>query len=182
MCVAACVAYARGLTNHIARPNRTKNMSTADNQLNKVTPVSYELMNAVHFFHSFSHSYFLKPSTIETKIFVLLLNQEGHHHLRRECYTASHLSVKLDMPFIHSPTREIKIYLRSCMVNSKRNFKLLCHKLSSSLKYIKVRMALHVFNPLEPSLRYIGQLSHPHFFLSAVSLLDITRPQSANLA
>ena len=87
MCVAACVAYARGLTNHIARPNRTKNMSTADNQLNKVTPVSYELMNAVHFFHSFSHSYFLKPSTIETKIFVLLLNQEGHDHLRKECYT-----------------------------------------------------------------------------------------------
>ena len=35
---------------------------------------------------------------------------------------------------------------RSCMANSKRKFKLLCHKLSSSLKYIKVRTALRVFN------------------------------------
>ena len=39
-----------------------------------------------------------------------------------------------------------------------------------------------LFNPLEPSVQYIGQQSHRHFFLSAVSLLDITRPLVANLA
>ena len=42
------------------------------------------------------------------------------------------MSVKLDMHFIHTPTREIQIYFRSCMANSKRKFKLLCAKLSSS--------------------------------------------------
>ena len=30
--------------------------------------------------------------------------------------------------------------------NSKRKFELLCHKLSSSLNYIKVRTDLHLFN------------------------------------
>ena len=50
------------------------------------------------------------------------------------------------MHFIHSLTCEIQIYFRSCMANSKRKFKLLCHKLSSSLKYIKVQTALCVFN------------------------------------
>ena len=47
--------------------------------------------------------------------------------------------------FIHSTTREIQIYFRSCMANSKRKFKLLCAKLSSSLKYIKVRTALSAY-------------------------------------
>ena len=49
------------------------------------------------------------------------------------------------MHFIYSPTREIQLYFRSCMANSKRKFNLLCHKPSSSLKYIKVRTALRVF-------------------------------------
>ena len=54
------------------------------------------------------------------------------------------MSVKLDMLFIHSTTREILIYFHSCVANSKRKFKLLCAKLSSSLKYIKVRMAIRL--------------------------------------
>ena len=41
---------------------------------------------------------------------------------------------------------------------------------------------VQALNPLEPSVQYIGQQSHPHFFLSAVSLLYITRPLAANLA
>ena len=48
------------------------------------------------------------------------------------------------MHFIHSTTREIQIYFRSCMTNYKRKFKLQCAKLSSSLKYIKVRTALQL--------------------------------------
>ena len=43
------------------------------------------------------------------------------------------------MHLIHSPTRKIQIYFHGCMANSKRKFKLLCPKLSSSLKYIEVR-------------------------------------------
>ena len=43
------------------------------------------------------------------------------------CIPTSNLSVKLDMHFIHSPTRENQVYFPSCMANSKRNFKLLCH-------------------------------------------------------
>ena len=41
---------------------------------------------------------------------------------------------------------------------------------------------VQALNPLEPSVQYIGQQSHPHFFLSVVSLLDITRPLAINLA
>ena len=59
---------------------------------------------------------------------------------------AKNVSVKLDMHFIHWPTREIQTHFRSCMANFKRKFKLLFHKLSSSLKYIKVRMTLLLFN------------------------------------
>ena len=59
---------------------------------------------------------------------------------------ATNLSLKLHMHFIHSPTREIQIYFHSCMANSKRKFKLLCHKLLSSLKCIKIRTAFRVFN------------------------------------
>ena len=82
---------------------------------------------------SFSHPYALKLTASQTKISVLLLNHEGRNSLRK-CYTRH----KLYMHFIHSPTREIQIYFRSCMANSKRKFSLLCHTLSSSLKYIKV--------------------------------------------
>ena len=42
------------------------------------------------------------------------------------------------MHIIHLMTHEIQIYFRSCMANSKRKFKLLCAKLSSNSKYIKV--------------------------------------------
>ena len=48
--------------------------------------------------------------------------------------------VKLDMHFNHSTTHEIQMYFHSCMANSKSKFKLLCVKLSSRLKYIKVQM------------------------------------------
>ena len=51
---------------------------------------------------------------------------------------------QIDIHFIHSTTREIQIYFRSCMANSKRKFKLLCAELSSSLKYIKVRTTLRL--------------------------------------
>ena len=59
---------------------------------------------------------------------------------------STNLSVKLDMHFIHLMTHEIQIYFCGCMANSKRKFNVLCAKLSSSLKYIKVhvRMALHL--------------------------------------
>ena len=59
----------------------------------------------------------------------------------------TNLSVKLDMHFIHLPTSETQIYFHSYVANSKRKFKLLwTHKLSSSLKYMKVRTALCLFN------------------------------------
>ena len=48
------------------------------------------------------------------------------------------------MHFIHLTTREIQIYFCSCMANSQRKFKLLCIKLSSSLKYINVQRALRL--------------------------------------
>ena len=60
-------------------------------------------------------------------------------------YLAQLLSVKLDMHFIHTTTCEIQIYFHSCMANSKRKFKLLCAKLSSSLKYIKALRLLICF-------------------------------------
>ena len=41
----------------------------------------------------------------------------------------SRVNTALDMHFIHSTTREIQIYFRSFMANSKTNFKLLCAKL-----------------------------------------------------
>ena len=56
----------------------------------------------------------------------------------------TNLSLKLDIHFIHWMTCEIQIYFRICMANSRRKFKLLCAKLSSCLKYIKVRTALRL--------------------------------------
>ena len=56
------------------------------------------------------------------------------------------MSVKLDMHFIHSTTREIQIYFASCMANSKRKFKLLCAKLVwNTSRYKWLYVCLFVF-------------------------------------
>ena len=95
-------------------------------------------------FHSFNLPFVLKLTGSQTKTFVLLVNQEGHDN-NNNIIPGTNLSVKLDVHFIRSLTREIQIhYFSSCMANSPKTFKVLCAKLSSSLKYIKVQMALHL--------------------------------------
>ena len=85
--------------------------------------------------HSLTFPCVLKLAASQTEALALLANQEGQD-----------LSVKLDIHFIHSPTREIQIYFRSSMAKSRMGkFKLLFPKLSFSMKYIKVRRTLRPF-------------------------------------
>ena len=79
--------------------------------------------------HSFSLPYVLKLIASQTKIFVLLMNQEGRDNLRK-CYTRHKFVSQIRHAF-HSLAgpRNSNILLQF-----HAKFQLLCHKLSSSLK------------------------------------------------
>ena len=58
-------------------------------------------------FHSFSLPYVQKLTASQTKIFVLLLNQEGHNNLRKLCYTRHKFVSQIIHAFHSLVTREI---------------------------------------------------------------------------
>ena len=95
--------------------------------------------------HCFIPSYLLNQLPVKLRYLYFFSTKKDTIICVNNVIPITNLSAKLDVHFIHSKAREIQIYFQSCMANFKIKSKLLCAKLSSGLKYIKVRTALSLF-------------------------------------